>query len=79
MAISPVFVQPKLRPVLLDEAANDALKTVPEEYVLEHVENLDDYCPTNNTYISMIIAYPGKMVASQIDRPNPSFPNESLN
>lgn len=74
-----VFLQLKLHPVLSDKAAKDALKTVSEECVLEHVENLGDYCPTNNTYISMIIAYVGKMVASQIDRPNPSLPNGSLN
>ncbi|ORX95394.1 hypothetical protein K493DRAFT_337378 [Basidiobolus meristosporus CBS 931.73] len=75
----PVFVQLKLRPVFSHQTTHAALKTVSEECVQEHVENLGDYCPTNNTYISMIIAYPGKMIVSQIGRPNPALPSRSLN
>ncbi|KAF9176639.1 hypothetical protein BGZ51_000167, partial [Haplosporangium sp. Z 767] len=67
----PVFVQLKLRPVLSDNDAKDALQTISEQNVLGHVENLVDFCPTDKTYISMIIAYPGRVIASRKKRPDP--------
>ncbi|KAG0008302.1 hypothetical protein BGZ82_004755, partial [Podila clonocystis] len=69
----PVFVQLKLRQILSTSNIKAALKTVSAPMIETHVENFGNFCPTDNTYISMIIAYPATVVAKLRPRPNPQY------
>lgn len=69
----PVFVQLKLRQTLYEKDAQSALKTVSAESVKQHAADLHKYCPTDKTCISMVIAYPAKVVAKLVPRPDPDF------
>ncbi|KAK3815348.1 MAG: hypothetical protein J3Q66DRAFT_344412, partial [Benniella sp.] len=66
----PVFVQLKLRQVLTTKGAKSALKTVSAPMIEAHVEDFDHFCPTDKTYISMIIAYPATVAAKLPPRPD---------
>ena len=66
----PVFVQLKLRQVLTTKGAKSAPKTVSAPMIEAHVEDLDRFCPTDKTYISMIIAYPATVAAKLPPRPD---------
>ncbi|KAK3837903.1 MAG: hypothetical protein JOS17DRAFT_813667 [Linnemannia elongata] len=66
----PVFVQLKLRQILTTKDAKAALKTVSAPTIEAHVEDLGRFCPTDNTYISMIIAYPATVAAKLLPRPD---------
>ncbi|KAF8926779.1 hypothetical protein BGZ47_002531, partial [Haplosporangium gracile] len=59
----PVFTQLKLRQILTTKDAKVALKTVSAPTIEAHVKDLGRFCPTDNTYISMIIAYPATVAA----------------
>ncbi|KAG0334545.1 hypothetical protein BG004_000364, partial [Podila humilis] len=58
----PVFVQLKLRQVMSTEDVLKAVQTASAPAVEGHVKSLDRFCPTNKTFISMIIEYPSKVV-----------------
>ncbi|KAF9309005.1 hypothetical protein BG003_010314 [Podila horticola] len=53
-----VFVQLKLRQTMSTSDAEAALKTVTAPAIETHVDDLGSLCPADNTYISMVIAYP---------------------
>jgi hypothetical protein len=63
-------VQLKLRQILTTKDAKAALKTVSAPAIETHVEDLGRFCPTDNTYISMIIAYPAMVAAKLLPRPD---------
>lgn len=69
----PVFAQLKLRQTMVTAAAKAALKTVSAPTIEQHVEDLGRFCPTDNTFISMIIAYPAMVADKLRPRPNPSY------
>ncbi|KAF8945873.1 hypothetical protein BGZ47_001832 [Haplosporangium gracile] len=69
----PVFVQLKLRQILTTKDAKAALKTVSASTIKAHVKDLGCFCPTDNTYISMIIAYPATVAAKLRPRPVPKY------
>ncbi|KAG0271706.1 hypothetical protein BGZ97_011179, partial [Linnemannia gamsii] len=66
----PVFVQLKLRQILTTKDAKAALKTVSAPTIEAHVEDLGRFYSTDNTYISMIIAYPAAVAAKLLPRPD---------
>ncbi|KAF9115634.1 hypothetical protein BGX30_006203 [Mortierella sp. GBA39] len=66
----PVFVQLKLRQIVTKKEAKAALKTVSAPTIETHVRDLGRFCPTDNTYISMIIAYPATVSAKLFPRPD---------
>ncbi|KAG0350789.1 hypothetical protein BGZ54_003640 [Gamsiella multidivaricata] len=66
----PVFMQLKLRQVVSKTGADSVLDSSSGGEVLGHMMDLGKYYPTDKTYISMIIGYPAKAVASLRPRPN---------
>ncbi|KAF9153693.1 hypothetical protein DFQ26_000498 [Actinomortierella ambigua] len=66
----PVFAQLKLRQTLATKDVKLAIKTVSAPAIKAHVEELGHFCPTDNTYISMVIAYPATMNVKLAPRPD---------
>ncbi|KAK3836314.1 MAG: hypothetical protein J3R72DRAFT_493794 [Linnemannia gamsii] len=69
----PVFAQLKLRQTMAKPAVQAALMTVSAPAIETHVEDLESFCPTSHTYISMIIAYPASVVDKLRPRPDPVY------
>ncbi|KAF9136606.1 hypothetical protein BGX30_011030, partial [Mortierella sp. GBA39] len=69
----PVFVQLKLRLSMAKPAAKTAFKAVSAPAIEAQVKNLVSFCPTDNTYISMVIAYPAKVVTNLRPRLDPAY------
>ncbi|KAK3835433.1 MAG: hypothetical protein JOS17DRAFT_846231 [Linnemannia elongata] len=79
----PPFFFPKATPsgpdivfyiqILYEKDAQWALKTVSAESVEQKAADLGKYCPTDKTCISMVIAYPAKMVTKLVPRSDPYF------
>lgn len=63
----------KLHQILYEKDAQWALKTVSAESVEQKAADLGKYCPTDKTCISMVIAYPAKMVTKLVPRSDPYF------
>ncbi|KAG0253674.1 hypothetical protein BGZ95_006249 [Linnemannia exigua] len=66
----PVFVQLKLRQTMAKKDIHAAIKTVSASMIEGHVQDLSRFCPTDNTFISMVIVYPAKVVAKLRPRPD---------
>ncbi|KAG0195248.1 hypothetical protein BGX28_001858, partial [Mortierella sp. GBA30] len=66
----PVFLQLKLRQIMATKDVRAAIKTVSAPMIKGHVQDLSRFCPTNNTYISMVIVYPAKVVSKLRPRPD---------
>ncbi|KAF9536712.1 hypothetical protein EC957_009923 [Mortierella hygrophila] len=66
----PVFVQLKLRQTMPTKDIRAAAKTVTAPIIEGHVKDLGRFCPTDNTFISMVIVYPAKVVAKLRPRPD---------
>ncbi|KAG0273016.1 hypothetical protein BGZ95_011182 [Linnemannia exigua] len=47
-----------------------AVKTVSASMIEGHVQDLSRFCPTDSTFISMVIVYPAKVVAQLHPRPD---------
>ncbi|KAF9297268.1 hypothetical protein BGZ74_009949 [Mortierella antarctica] len=69
----PVFVQLKLRQIMTKPRVKAALETVSAPAIETHVNNLGSFCPTDNTYISMIIAYPATVIDKLPPRPDHEY------
>lgn len=69
----PVFVQLKLRQIMTKSGVKAALNTVSTPMIETHVNDLSSFCPTDNTYISVIIAYPATVVDKLPPRPNHEY------
>ncbi|KAG0374250.1 hypothetical protein BGX24_010635 [Mortierella sp. AD032] len=69
----PVFAQLKLRQPMAKPAVQAALMTVSAPAIETHVEDLESFCSTSHTYISMIIAYPASVVDKLRPRPDPVY------
>ncbi|KAF9118138.1 hypothetical protein BG015_006734 [Linnemannia schmuckeri] len=68
----PPFFFPKAKPSGPDIVfyIRATLKTRSAPTIEAHVEDHGRFCPTNNTYISMIIAYPAMVTAKPLPRPD---------
>ncbi|KAF9540714.1 hypothetical protein EC957_003862 [Mortierella hygrophila] len=52
--------------------SNRTLESLLKQKVKEHVKDFEEYCPAN-VYVSVIIAYPAKMIDSMRPRPDIDF------
>ena len=66
----PVFAQLKLRQIMAISEVHAAVDTVSATKINGHVKSLRRFCPTDNTFISMVIVYPAKVVAKLRLRPD---------
>ncbi|KAF9993056.1 hypothetical protein BGZ79_002346 [Entomortierella chlamydospora] len=69
----PAFVQLKLRQIMATKDVCAAVKTVYAPFIEGHVQDLSRFCPTNNTFISMVIVYPAKVIAKLHPRPDVKY------
>ncbi|KFH62970.1 hypothetical protein MVEG_11008 [Podila verticillata NRRL 6337] len=74
----PVFVQLKLRQILTTSDVKAALKTVSAPIIETHMNDLGSFCPTDNTFINMITAYPATVVDKLPPRPNYEYKLRTL-
>ncbi|KAG0053077.1 hypothetical protein BGZ83_001720, partial [Gryganskiella cystojenkinii] len=71
----PVFVQLKLRQTMQILDVAKAVKTVSAPEIATHMsDDLKSFCPSENIYISMIIAYPASVVDKMPPRPCHTYP-----
>ncbi|KAF8930457.1 hypothetical protein BGZ47_000543 [Haplosporangium gracile] len=59
----PVFVRLKLRQTMATKDVRAAVKTGSTPIIEGHVQGFGRFCPSDNTFINMVIVYPAKAVA----------------
>ncbi|KAG0317954.1 hypothetical protein BGZ97_004584, partial [Linnemannia gamsii] len=60
----------KLRQTMSTSDVRAVVKTMSAPIIEGHVQDLGRFCPTDNTFISMVIVYPAKVVAKLRPRPD---------
>ncbi|KAI9241614.1 MAG: hypothetical protein BYD32DRAFT_457783 [Podila humilis] len=68
----------KLRQILTTSDVKAALKTVSAPIIETHMNDLGSFCPTDNTFINMITAYPATVVDKLPPRPNYEYKLRTL-